>query len=336
MIETTPKEQPTVSGREGVQEKTPDPAAVATSLPPRCSSAIAFRTDEEKADSPAQSRPASSPSALGTTNPALPPRAATAALPDLQRRLPPTPSATCRTPSPVSTTVPFYAQGHGGYRSRPSSPITRDEACPIGPEVPYLGGSQISPYSTFPSPEYGYSPSGQPHVYQQPGLPTPGLGLLGMSRPPPLASYGTPPRMGGHKKRQNSAAAKSWKTASPTSTRQYSPRESNFARPTQQSPARAFQPAPLPPEVDGSLLEPREWPIIKIENVSVCLPFQCASSFSQLGSHAPAPFSSHLLLHRSRSARPWRSSKLGSREVSLLPPLRSSCPSTSSCIGGFR
>ncbi|GAA5869356.1 hypothetical protein JCM3774_004213 [Rhodotorula dairenensis] len=301
-IDIAPAQPAAVSCGEMMAASDHSLAEAATSLPPRCSSAMASPISPETPEqgrtvSPAQRRPASSPSALETASP--------------QAQLP-SPPVACRTPSTIATTtIPLYpSQVYGGYGAMPSPPISRDDPFPFGYEVPYFSDTRTTPYSTFPSPEYGYSPSAQSDHYQQPqqpqqpGLPTPGLGLLGMSPPPPFPGYGTPPRMGGHKKRQSSAvAAKSAKFASPSSSkRQYSPDQpAGLASPVQQSPARAFQPAPLPPEVDGSSLEPREWPIIKIENI----PFN--TTVAQLEAWLPrgvlAPVSQvvlpiHLILHR--------------------------------------
>ena len=272
--------------RTAEREKAEPLEVVTASLPPRCRSAIgspstwAGSPETDTTQSPLQIRSASSPSTLETAVTTSPPQGSAA--PHSPPKPPASPPSPCRTPSPASTS-PFYTQAHGGYGNSPSPPITRDDPYPFGYDAPYFGGSRSSSYPPFGSPyeygptaESGFLPTGSgpvqiPHgglmreadLQQQQGMATPGLGLLGMPAPP-LSSYVTPPRMS-HRKRQ-SYAGKAGKASLSPSEKQHSPvAESGLASPAQQSPVRTFQ---LPPQVDGSSLEPREWPIVKIENVS--------------------------------------------------------------------
>lgn len=270
------------SPRTAEHEKAEALEVETASLPPRCRSAVGSPTSAGSPETdttapPLQNRPASSPSTLETAVTVSPSQGSAA--PHAPPPLPSSPSSPCHTPSPVSTS-PFYTQAYGGYGTLSSPPIMRDDTYPFGYDAPYFGGSRSSSYPPFMPPQpygptaEGFLPIGdgpiqlppgglmrEADLQQQQGIATPGLGLLGMPAPP-LSSYVTPPRMT-HRKRQ-SYAGRTGKM-SPFEKRHPPVAELGFASPGQQSPVRTFQ---LPPEVDGSLLEPREWPIVKIENVS--------------------------------------------------------------------
>lgn len=311
-------EKPVASSSRTAEHERAEPLEVETaSLPPRCRSAVgspstsAGSPETDTTQSPLQMRPASSPSTLGTAVTTSPPQGSAA-----PHASPPSP---CRTPSPISTS-PFYTQAYGGYGNLPSPPITRDDPYPFGYDVPYFGGSRSSSYPPFGSPyeygptaEGGFLPTGggpvripqgglmrEADLQQQQGMATPGLGLLGMPAPP-LSSYVTPPRMT-HRKRQ-SYAGKAGKASMSMSMseKQHSPVvESGFASPAQQSPVRTFQ---LPPQVDGSSLEPREWPIVKIENVSLPLEFSPYPGTPQLTSVNCVSTGADSVQHDRRSSR---------------------------------
>lgn len=303
------------SPRTAEHEKAEALEVETASLPPRCRSAVGSPTSAGSPETdttapPLQNRPASSPSTLETAVTVSPSQGSAA--PHAPPPLPSSPSSPCHTPSPVSTS-PFYTQAYGGYGTLSSPPIMRDDTYPFGYDAPYFGGSRSSSYPPFMPPQpygptaEGFLPIGdgpiqlppgglmrEADLQQQQGIATPGLGLLGMPAPP-LSSYVTPPRMT-HRKRQ-SYAGRTGKM-SPFEKRHPPVAELGFASPGQQSPVRTFQ---LPPEVDGSLLEPREWPIVKIENIPFNTTIAHLESWLPRGVLAPASqvvLPIHLILHR--------------------------------------
>ncbi|GAA5992182.1 hypothetical protein JCM10908_001808 [Rhodotorula pacifica] len=282
-------------------------------LPPRCSSAMASPTLDEPHEqpitlSPTQSRPASSPSALETA--VEPPPTAG------KSSVAPSPVEGCCTPSAPAAAL-FYSQAHGsGYGPMPSPPITRDDPYPFGYELPFFGNSsgRSGSHPSYASQDYVHHPiATSPEAYP-PGsvpvqLPTAGLGLLGMTTP--LSSYVTPPRTG-HKKKQSyaSSGGKSVGGGKGSSTKYQQQQQQQHAEgpgggsgsgTTQQTPARTYPSTPLPPEVDGSLLEPREWPIVKIENIPFNTTVALLEGWLPRGVLAPASqvvLPIHLILHR--------------------------------------
>lgn len=197
------------------------------------------------------SRPASSPSALASPNPPE-----TASPTNAMAESPPSPKLAYGMATPYPS-PPYAASEAAQYGAFPlPSPNGPDSLYTITTGFPLSAGSDSPMYALPTAPMYATIPTATPgsfppgSVQVHPPIEAPGLTGMDSSFPfSPRSRWKKGGKRGGAKRFPSAQA----------------PGSSGIAAIT--TPVSTPQRIALPPAVDGSMLERREWPIVKVENV---------------------------------------------------------------------